>query len=142
MSMKGMFASLVTATICLLAPVNAQNPPARTYQPGPWQPVARFANPKQTLRVVLINQSGIPLQYGLSSGDALNAVIPVKGKATVTTNVIPDYILVYPNKAENVDLNFQVTANGNTATVTITQTNEPPGYSTVNLHETGAIYIY
>lgn len=136
-------ASLLTAALCLSTnpKINAQNPPAKTYQPGDWQPKARFANPQEGVKVIIVNKTLFPLQYGLSTGDALSAEIPVGGRATLTTNVLPEYILIYP-KQSNIELRYSVSTKGNVATVDVQQTNDISGDSTLNLHESGAIYVY
>ena len=48
--------------IGLTVPALAQNPPARTYQPGYWQPIARV-NSKSPVTVTLVNQTKFPLSY-------------------------------------------------------------------------------
>ncbi len=44
----------------------AQNPPATTFQPGPWQPVARV-NTSRPVEIKIINQTDIDLNYDLSA---------------------------------------------------------------------------
>ncbi|NWF61307.1 MAG: hypothetical protein HXY43_19170 [Fischerella sp.] len=129
--------SLVTST-----GIKAQTPKkASTYQSGYWQPVARFANYQSFVKVKILNKTTSSLQYSLTGGDALNAEIPVGGSATLTTNSLPTYVLIYATQPD-VALKYDVAAKDNSATVTIRQSNTDPGDTTLNLHESGAIYVY
>jgi hypothetical protein len=103
--------------------------------------VARFANYQSFVKVKILNKTTSSLQYSLTGGDALNAEIPVGGSATLTTNSLPTYVLIYATQPD-VALKYDVAAKDNSATVTIRQSNTDPGDTTLNLHESGAIYVY
>jgi hypothetical protein len=136
----------VSAILALTAslPISglAQTPPAKTYQPGYWQPIARI-NPQQPVSIVIVNQSGLPLEYGLTAERPVNK-IPIGETTRVNSKPLPMYLLINPQKAEQVGLTFDVAiAEGNTVTVTVrtladTQT---PGDNALNFDKTGAIYV-
>ncbi|MGJ5673947.1 MAG: hypothetical protein ACR9NN_10110 [Nostochopsis sp.] len=136
--------SLITATTIKAETNNQANTTgtASTYQAGPWQPVARFDNPQGFVRVQILNKTKTPLQYSLSTGDALNTQIPVGGIANLTTNSLPSYVLIYDQNQS--PLKYNVTAQGNSAIVTVEQasTTTGAGDTTLNLQQSGGIYVY
>jgi hypothetical protein len=100
-------------------------------------------NLERFVKVEIFNSTKTPLQYSLSSGDALNTVIPVGGRVTLTTNSLPTYVLIYDQQSQ-LPLKYNVSTQGNLATVTVQQANTTTGAgdTTLNLQESGAIYVY
>lgn len=131
-------------------PTTTNNPPASTYQPGPWQPVARV-DVNRPVEIKIINQTQIPLEYDLTANITPSAQQIMPGETTTFNNVsMPVYLLIYrSSNASSVvpgsfNLKYDVLVNDdNTVTVTVTQVDgDTPGYSTFNLNKQGAIYIY
>jgi hypothetical protein len=142
-------ATLFSTFSCMTSlPVGVgQNPPATTYRPGFWQPVARV-NIRRPIEIKLINQTDIPLEYDLTTNqDIAPKPISPGDTAIIKEFPIPAYILINP-KAGTPDtptfnLKFAVSAINNVVTVGIQKVGEEiPGNTTLNLHETGALYIY
>jgi hypothetical protein len=132
-----------------LPPILAQDPPAKTFQPGFWQPVGRF-NPKQNMAVKMVNETGITLNYDVTSletdspqdlGNGQNIILKDLGDSA--------YIMVYPVVETNPDdpfnLKFTVNVDEKDNLVTITMGRAEQGFighRTINLQKTGAIYFY
>ncbi|MER3495034.1 MAG: hypothetical protein C4323_24255 [Mastigocladus sp. ERB_26_2] len=149
MKIKILLIGILASTLSLVysTALNAQTASntntAKTYRPGFWQPVARLDNLERFVKVEILNNTTTPLQYSLSSGDALNTVIPVGGRVTLTTNSLPSYVLIYDQQSQ-IPLKYNVSTQGNLATVTVQQadTTTGAGDTTLNLQESGAIYVY
>ncbi|ACK71481.1 conserved hypothetical protein [Gloeothece citriformis PCC 7424] len=152
--MKHLISVTLLATLGLSFPITlvAQDPPARTYQPGFWQPVARV-DLNRPMKIQLVNQTNIPLEYDFTNTFEVPPQ-PLKPQETVTIKEqlpIPAYLLINPSSfletpasGANPDLTFNVAVNDdNVVRVTIITAGEnDKGHSTFNLHETGAIYVY
>lgn len=119
----------------------AQNPPAETYQPGPWQPVARV-NPEANIQVNIINQTGVSLDYSLTTEDFKSQQVPV-GETAELTNLPQDaYILINPQTSQvSIKFNIEVTGD-NIVNINVQQSDDPSGESTVNIQPNGGIYQY
>ena len=142
-------ASLLTIFSCIL-PIQslAQNPPAETYQPGYWQPVARF-NTKKLVEVKLINQTEIPLEYDLTDLESINPQDLNPGKTGTLQNFGDSgYIVIYPKISIDpnspISLKFKVEVKeDNTVIVTIEKaTSDFLGHRAINLQKNGGIYLY
>lgn len=125
-------------------PVLAQNQPARTYQPGYWQPIARV-NPKNAVTVVLVNQTEMPLRYNFLD-DRADANLRVGDRVELKRVALPINIAVYdpsPQAAagEDVDLDYTVTVRNN-AVVIYVQPVKSEGHRVVNISRSGAVYLY
>ncbi|MFM1841746.1 MAG: hypothetical protein RLZZ490_479 [Cyanobacteriota bacterium] len=140
---------------------HAQTPPAETYQPGFWQPVGRF-NPKEPVKVKLINQTGMALDYDITTLESFNPDVIPSGDTRLLENFGDDaYIMIYPNNSQtessdqsyvlrfsvDIDPKTQAIPADNIATITITKTSSNIeqrfyGHRTINLQKTGAIYFY
>jgi hypothetical protein len=129
----------------------AQTPPASTYQPGYWQPVARV-DLSRPLTIKIENQTDIPLEYDFSNTrDVPPQPLAEGSSATIEEQLpIPAYLLInrssflHSSESANFNLKFEVVVSeDNVITIKVSQVDkDTPGYSTVNLHETGAIYLY
>ncbi|BAZ49322.1 hypothetical protein NIES4103_19340 [Nostoc sp. NIES-4103] len=112
---------------------------ARTFHFGFWQPVARI-NPHQPLQVEVINQTHIPLQYGLTT-DSAKTLLP-GNVAEMSYISLPTDVLIYPSQQE-ASLRYHVTKVGNTTIVKVRQlASDTPGDGSLAINRTGAIYIY
>jgi hypothetical protein len=135
------------ASLMNLSPIMAQNPPAETYQPGFWQPVARV-NPQLPIKIELINQSGITLDYAITESQMKPVQIAPSATATLNNVEIPLYIVIYPDSSvpnsSKINLKYFVTVTEeNVVKVEVRQTEDvSTGNRTFNLQETGAIFLY
>jgi len=125
------------------------NPPAETYRPGFWQPVARF-NPKQKVTLKLVNNSEVVLDYDDTTQENSEPKTVVIAATDTVTNIGKNaYIMVYPGSGSNQDtpytLKFDVAVDSakNIVTVTVTQAEKGfMGHRTINLQKNGGIYFY
>jgi serine/threonine-protein kinase len=119
----------------------AQNPPAETYQPGPWQPVARV-NPEANIQVNIINQTGVSLDYSLTTGEIEIRQVTAGNTAELTSLPEDAYILINP-KASQFSIKFDIKVTGdNIVNINVQQSDDPSGESTVNIQPNGGIYQY
>jgi hypothetical protein len=140
---------VVTLQSVAVFPTVAETPPAQTYQPGFWQPVARF-NPKQKVTLKLVNQSGVVLNYDNTDSEFSDP----KDLGIDKTDALSDfgnsaYFMIYPatvidpDQPFNLKFSAQVDEANNLVTVTITKGDRGfMGNRTVNLQKTGAVYFY
>jgi hypothetical protein len=139
--------SCVAATIFLSVgvPLLPASPaiavPANILAADPWQPVARIT-PGKPYQVQIINKTGIVLEYSSTT----NEFPPRKlaPSATTTVNQLPAsvYLLISPLNPR-FNLKYTVSTRNNLVTVTVTQLPESsPGNTTVNIQETGGIFVY
>ena len=136
----------LTLIPCIL--VQAQNPPAQTYQPGFWQPVARI-DINRPSEVKLINKTDLILEYDLTNNQTEEVPNLAPGNTTSITGFkLPAYILIDPSTSNpdssRIKLQYQVSVDSNnTVNVEIIRAEQNMmGNRTLNLHETGSIYIY
>ncbi len=117
----------------------AQDPPAETYQPGPWQPVARI-DPAESVDVLIVNQTLLPLVYGLTDPDALERALPLGETSQLRITSLPAFLTI--NTEERTALRYTLTVQGNEVRVEVERVNDVVGDRTLNIDDTGAIYIY
>ncbi|MEM1368306.1 MAG: hypothetical protein AAGG02_09860 [Cyanobacteria bacterium P01_H01_bin.15] len=129
----------------LFAPrVDAQDPPAETFQPGPWQPEAIRFNPQKPVQLTILNKTGSPLRYERSGDLTEPRQLAAGGTGGLSEVDGPTYVFIYPESG-NLALDFAIggTDLDNKITVTVTPAKDSSdGQNTVNLHQTGAVYIY
>lgn len=139
--------SSISLSTLPLAIATAQDPPAETYQPGFWQPVARVAIDRP-IEINLINETGVAVDYSLTDTEMEPVTIESAGTVPLKEIKPPLYIVIYPN-SENTDnsevlLKYVVeVTQDNVVNVKIERT--PDGNQsnrTFNLQKTGAIYLY
>ncbi|MDJ0657960.1 MAG: hypothetical protein QNJ42_00560 [Crocosphaera sp.] len=138
---------LLTLGLSPVSVVQAQDPPAETYQPGYWQPVARF-DTKRMVEVNIMNQTDIPIEYDLTDLESMNpqALQPketgnLKGFGSAANIVI--YPLVHD--ATEFNLRYQVKVDEDNNIVNVSVVKDKPsflGHRSINLQRTGAIYLY
>jgi hypothetical protein len=142
--------SLLLTTASLAFPVVSfsQDPPANTFQPGPWQPIARV-DLQRPVAVKIINQTDISLDYDLSANINPSPRQIASGETTLLKSVrIPAYLLINRSVAVSefptYSLNYAVAVDReNLVTVTVTKVDSSsPGYTTLNIDRKGAIYAY
>ncbi len=124
-------------------PVFAQdkNPPAKTYQPGFFQPIARI-DPHKPVTVQIDNQSGQVLHYGLTISKEFQEIL-AHSKAEPTELALPANLLIYPSSADRVSLKFTVLVKENLITIKVTeQSQDQEGDSALNIKQDGAIYVF
>lgn len=145
---------LTTANFTLLPAVNAQtetnnNPPAQTYQPGFWQPVARVDTSKP-ISLNIINQTEIPLDYSFTN-EAPTPTVLKPNETTTIKSLNPEeslYLVIYPDlnapNASRISLKYSVAVTeDNVINLTVSVIDEiSKGNRTFNLQPTGAIFIY
>ncbi|MGY6530998.1 MAG: hypothetical protein ACXITR_13825 [Cyanobacterium sp.] len=146
---------VTTANVTLLLfGVNAQtetnnNPPAQTYQPGFWQPVARVDTEKP-ISLNIINQTGIFLDYSFTNENLTPTVLRPDDTATIRS-LNPGssiYLVIYPDlntpNASRINLRYSVeVSEDNVINLTISVIDEiSRGNRTFNLQPTGAIFLY
>ncbi|NET35187.1 MAG: hypothetical protein F6K19_24690 [Cyanothece sp. SIO1E1] len=139
--------ALATATFLAIAglhtaaTVKAAPPPAETFQAGDWQPVARIdRNRPMTIR--LVNNTDLALEYALTRNEAPSKRVLPGDRATLRSVPHPANVLINA-VAPEVTLKYDIAVNNNIVTVNIRQLdNSPVGDLAVNIHETGAIYVY
>lgn len=125
----------------------AQNPPAETYQPGFWQPIARV-DLKSSITVKLVNQTDFKLDYAITEDNMKPVQIEPRETVTLTNIQVPIYIVIYPDSSDpnssTINLKYKVAVNAqNIVTVDVKQIdNDTPGNRTLNIQKTGAIYAY
>ncbi|MBD2451945.1 hypothetical protein H6G76_33460 [Nostoc sp. FACHB-152] len=123
----------------LVNELKAENKLPKTFHLGFWQPVARI-NPTQPLNLEVINQTNVPLQYGLTT-TATKTVLP--GNAAEMNYIsAPSNVLIYPSQQE-ASLKYNVSKIGNTTIVKVHQVaSDTPGDGSLAINRTGAIYVY
>jgi hypothetical protein len=126
----------------LVMPVLAADTPvAKTYQPGYWQPVARV-NPQQPVNVLIVNQTGLELEYGLTEDRPIQT-IPVNETIRLNSKPLPMHLPINLTSSGGRDaLKYEVATEGNTVTVLIKRLeNTIDGDRTLSINKTGAIYL-
>ncbi|GAB4307954.1 MAG: hypothetical protein Kow0091_12940 [Geminocystis sp.] len=150
------YSSLLIASANLsLLPYSAQaqtetnNPPASTYQPGFWQPVARV-NTEKPISLKIINETGIALDYSFTDETLTPTVLRADDNVTIKSLNPEDsiYLVIYPDlnipNASRINLQYlvEVTEN-NMINLTVKQIEDVgKGNRTFNLQPTGAIFLY
>lgn len=130
-----------------LSSVLAQDPPASTYKPGFWQPKARV-DVRRPIEIKLVNETNINLEYDLTANIEQKPERLLAGKTSILKGLsVPAYLLINPDSsianASSFNLKYDVSTTNNLVTVKIKKvSSDNPGDTTLNLHETGAIYIY
>ena len=108
---------------------------------SPWYPVARI-NPNQSYTVQIQNNTGIVLDYASTTNEFAPRRLYPRNSSTVARLPLPVYLLISPINPR-FNLKYSVVANKNTVIVTVTQLpNNTPGNTTVNIQETGGIFVY
>lgn len=125
----------------------AQNPPAKTHQPGFWQPLAR-ADINRPITINLINQAELIVDYAITE-IKMKPVSIESGQTIILDNVKPPLdIVIYPDsknpRSSRIYLQYEVkVTQENIVEVKIKTTEDgAQSHRSFNLQETGAIYLY
>lgn len=132
---------MLTASLPMLpaAQVSAQS--TTNYQASPWQPIARI-NPQKPYRVHLLNQTGVELEYSSTTNEFPPRRLAAGNTTTLTQLPLPIYLLI-SSVDSRFNLKYNVSAINNVVTIKVLQLPEDrPGSTTVNIQETGGIYVY
>lgn len=134
-------AALLAIVLPGAASIQANAVPPGNMVTAAWQPVARI-NPQKSYKVQIVNQSGVPLEYASTTNEFAPRSLKPGAMGTLTQLPLPVYLLISP-----VDPSFvvkcQVSASQNVVTVTVRQLSQgQAGNSTVNIQETGGIFVY
>jgi serine/threonine-protein kinase len=123
------------------------DPPAQTYQPGYWQPVGRI-EPQRPFQIKLVNQSGEIVEYAVTTNEFSPRQLSPQESTTLThipldANLLLNSVRSNSRKEFVSSLQFEVNVVNNLITVRILAGDrDRAGDSTVNIHRTGAIYIF
>ena len=120
-------------------PPSTSTPPASTYNPGPWQPIARI-NPSQPVLVNIINQTQNTLEVGLTTGKT-NTQIQPSGTAKINLPSLNSNIVINSVTGAAI-LDYQIETNANLVTVTVKSGSGVAGDNAINIQSNGGIYIY
>ncbi len=105
-----------------------------------WIPAARLATDKPQ-RIEVNNKTGVILDYLITTHTDFRTLAP--GKSVTLTNFTPPVFLNINPQESNYLVAYKVSVNvkTNTLVVNVTLTNNPDN-RTLNLDETGAVYLY
>lgn len=108
-------------------------------------PVARI-NPDQPLSVTIINDTAIPLEYGLSTNNIAPQELAAGGEAVLDAVPMPTGLLINAfTSAAVLDYAVETVEGDNALIVTVSlvdQLYDASGFTAIDIHETGAIYRY
>lgn len=136
-----MAALLVMVCLPVATQFRADAVPTGAIAAAPWQPVARI-NPQKGYKVQIVNQTGIPLEYASTTNEFAPRRLKPGTTGTLMQLPLPIYLLISPVDPR-FNLKFDVAASQNVVTVTVRQLPElQPGSSTVNIQQTGGIFVY
>lgn len=134
----------VVLVASLTVPALAQNPPARTYQPGYWQPSARV-NSNLPVTVTLVNQTKFPLTYNLLD-ERGEKRLAVGASAQMRIAALPVNIAIYDassqaSAGDDTRLRYETSVAKNSMKVNIVPSTTE-GFNVLNIAKTGAVYAY
>ncbi len=136
-----MVALLVTVCLPVATQFRADAVPAGAIAAAPWQPVARI-NPQKAYKVQIVNQTGVPLEYASTTNEFAPRRLKPGATGTLMQLPLPIYLLISPVDPR-FNLKFAVATNQNVVTITVRQLPElQPGNTTVNIQQTGGIFVY
>lgn len=128
------------------APVT-QNPPAETFQPGFWQPIARVDMTKP-VTFKIINDSGIVLDYAFTDANIEPLRLEEGATRSIENIEAPVYVVIYPDmknpNASRISLKYFVEVTpDNVVELRVKQIESiSQGNRTFNLQSSGAIFLY
>ncbi|MEN9262049.1 MAG: hypothetical protein Q6L60_13910 [Thermostichus sp. HHBFW_bins_43] len=125
-----------------------QTATADTFQPGFFQPVARF-DPSRPVQVVIINRSDATLEYGITTDLGPDQELLPNEQVTLTLSELPAYLSIHtPNRPpfSEIGLRYVVSAdaaqNRVTVNVAVNLLQEGGGDRALDFNPEGGIYIY
>lgn len=106
-----------------------------------WQPIARI-NPAKPFQVQINNKTGIGLEYSSTTNEFSPRKLAANATINLTQLPTPIYLLISPLDGR-FNLKYTVSTRNNLVMVTVTQLPDSnPGNTTVNIQETGGIFVY
>jgi hypothetical protein len=134
------FGLVAIAPIVNVASVHAA-PAKPTITTSSWQPIARIT-PGRPYTMQIFNQTGTTLEYGSTTNEFQPRQLTTGKTASISKLPPSVFMLISPLDARYT-LKYDVSASNNNITVRVTQLPDTePGNTTVNVQETGAIYVY
>jgi hypothetical protein len=134
-------ATLFLVAIPMLPLSKAIAAPVSTMTNSPWQPIARI-NPVKPFQVQIVNKTGIGLEYSSTTNEFPPRKLAANATTTLNQLPTPIYLLISPLDGR-LNLKYTVSTRNNLVTVIVTQSSESrSGYTTVNIQETGGIFVY
>ncbi len=124
-----------------------ENPPAETFQPGFWQPIARVAMTKP-ITLKIINDSGMLLDYALTDADIEPLRLAEGATRSIENIEAPVYVVIYPDiknpNSSRISLKYFVEVTpDNVVELRVKQIESiSQGNRTFNLQSSGAIFLY
>ncbi|NJO71184.1 MAG: hypothetical protein HC825_04720 [Oscillatoriales cyanobacterium RM1_1_9] len=90
------------------------------------------------------NQSGIPLEYSLTTGEIEVRPLANQGTAELTNLPQEVFLLIDPiPSAREITLRYEIqVTDQNMVNVTVKPSPDPTGVHTINIQPDGAIYVY
>jgi hypothetical protein len=132
---------LLPAGLPLLLVPPAISAPVTPMANASWQPIARI-NPTQPYQVQIINKTGIGLEYSSTTNEFPPRRLAARATSTLNQLPTPIYLLISPLDGR-FNLKYTVATRNNLVMVTVTQLpDNSPGNTTVNIQETGGIFVY
>jgi serine/threonine-protein kinase len=132
---------LLVSGMQMLPVIQVHAQPAINSQAYPWQPIARI-NPQKPYQVHLVNQTGIELEYSSTTNEFPPRRLAASNRTVLTQLPLPIYLLINPVDSR-FNLKYNVSVANNVVKIKVSQLSEDrPGSTTVNIQETGGIYIY
>jgi hypothetical protein len=129
---------LVLSATAARAAQLAQDPtPIQSETSVQWVPLARI-NPANPVTIALHNKTAEPLEYLLTTHTDFRTLAPGETVSLILTDV-PTFLNI--NAKRSVGVKYGLKINGNTVMVDLNLTSGQ-GDTTLNVHETGAIYLY
>ncbi|MGC9528555.1 MAG: hypothetical protein ACP5D7_23735, partial [Limnospira sp.] len=89
--------------------------------------------------LTLVNESGVVLEYGLTTGGT--ASLATGNSINYPNLPLDSYLLINPINA-GLSLDYDVDVDNNLVTVTVLPSGAQAGLRTVNVQSTGGIFIY
>ncbi|HEY9300746.1 MAG TPA: hypothetical protein VIQ31_31160 [Phormidium sp.] len=116
---------------------------ANTFSPGFWQPQAQV-NPRQPIRVTLLNQSGYPVNYNVGRNPV--GTLPPNGTSNVTTgsiNQVADIVNINIYSSQELRFDYSTDPRQNQLFVRVRLADNPANEDRlVYIDESGRVYSF
>ncbi|MEM9219354.1 MAG: hypothetical protein AAGD25_34105 [Cyanobacteria bacterium P01_F01_bin.150] len=144
---------ITITTVAALTSATAQPSMAQSKQPSPNLedtshsiiPVTRI-DPEQPISIVIFNDTDIPIEYGFSTNQLAPQPLSSQDTITIESAPIPTALLINAfTPAAVLDYAVESIDEDNTLYVIVSlvdQLYDASGFSAIDIHETGAIYLY
>ncbi|MCF2971702.1 hypothetical protein L1047_10905 [Synechococcus sp. Nb3U1] len=119
-----------------------------TFQPGFFQPVARF-DPSRPVQVVLINCSDATVEYGITTDLGSDQELLPDEQVTLTIRELPAYLSIHtPSRPPFSEISLRYVVSGDadqnriTVNVVVNLLQEGGGDRTLDFNPEGGVYVY